>query len=299
MNKIHILTNYNKIVGNGNYLRCLEIKKNINKKFKSKIFKIDKLKDFKKEKINLANILLIDIPNLNNHLFKKIEDLKKKTIFLDYFGNRSVKNNILIFDHSLKKKRKFSLSNSIIRKELIKDNSLNKKGISLNKKVLNKKIVILLLLGSYDLKGYSKKVIDLLLNLDNKNINIELITKKKEDKIYFKKKIYRKIKLHFKKKNISKILSKADIVISNGGTSCLEGIYFKKIVIALGQNKKETIFAKYLKSKNYIFGDRLQDIHKLLSKNIKDVKHKLKFPKLGNGINVINNLLNNYAKNKN
>jgi len=289
---VYILTNYNKILGNGNYLRCLEIKKNISKNFKTKLLKIDDKINFKKEKINTANCFIIDIPNLSSSLLEKLKKFKKENIFIDYFGNAKVKNNILIYNHSIKK-RTFSLSNSIIREEFFKYAKI----IRQRKKL---RINVVIILGSYDLKKYNQKVVNLLIKNSDVKLNIELITKNIKDKIFFEKKRYKqKIKIHFDKKNIAKIIHQSQIVISNGGTSCLEALYLKKIVIALGQNEQEKTFVRYLKSKNYIYGVNLSDITNLLRTNIDDVKAKLKFANVGNGINKITKLLKKYESYQN
>ena len=63
---------------------------------------------------------------------------------MDYNGSIKIKNNLLIFNHS-KILRKYSLSNSILRKEILQT--------SLKDSKISKIKIITLLLGSYDLNA--------------------------------------------------------------------------------------------------------------------------------------------------
>ena len=49
------------------------------------------------------------------------------------------------------------------------------------------------------------------------------------DVSYLKNTHYKNLKIYYDKKNIANIINKSDILVSNGGTSCLEGYILKRL----------------------------------------------------------------------
>jgi hypothetical protein len=224
MLKIAIVTDVYKGSGLGNYYRSRELffffKK---KKIKTDFFLYSQFLNNK----NFYPIVIIDLP-LRPYNLNFLLNYNKSLIFsLDHNQKYIVDANISIFKKSFYARKNFvNLKYSIIRKEFQKYKS------NFNKDLL------FICIGSSDLK---------------------------KKRFFIKKKYAKYFKKIFLSKIISKKLSKnyayqsefiinmknCSLGISNGGTTLLELIFFKKIIIVYPQNDAENKFALFLKKKGF------------------------------------------------
>jgi len=153
---------------------------------------------------------------------------QKSLVFsLDHNQKCKVDANISIFKDSPYALKNFvNLKYSIIRREF------------LNHKISFDKDLLFISIGSSDIR------------------NKRLFLKKKYSK-YFKKVFLSKIvskkseRYYNNQRNFISNMKNCSVGISNGGTTLLELIYFKKIVIVYPQNISEKKFASFLKKKGF------------------------------------------------
>ncbi len=223
--KILIITDQFFNSGNGNFIRSKELYSKLKLLYtcKLKIFK-----NLKKKEIYKYDLIILDLPRR----YYKLDFLKKYKgiiLSLDHHLKFKVFLNISLF-----KKSNYALYNkcdlkfSIIRDEI--------------KKIRTNKVknLIFISIGSTDILNNRYKIFNIL----KKNFNKIFLSKK----IQNNKKIF---KLH-NKKFIYK-MKECNLGISNGGTTMLELIYLKKIVIAVPQTEDEQNFIKHVKKKYKVF----------------------------------------------
>jgi hypothetical protein len=224
MLKIAIVTDVYKGSGLGNYYRSRELyfffKK---KKLKTDFFLYSKFLN----NINFYQIIIIDLP-LKTYNLNFLSNYQKSLVFsLDHNQKYIVDANISIFKKSSYARINFiNLKYSIIRKEF----QIYKPNFDNN--------LLFICIGSSDLKEkrfflkkkYSKYF---------RNVFLSKIISKKSSQNY---KIQQQF--IFNMKNCS-------LGISNGGTTLLELIYYKKIIIVYPQNSAEKKFAFFLKRKGF------------------------------------------------
>lgn len=248
MLKIAIVTDVYKGSGLGNYYRSKELYFFFRKKkFKTDFFLYSK---FLKNK-NFYQIIIIDLP-LKTYNLNFLSNFQKSLIFsLDHNQKYIVDANISIFKKSYYARKNFiNLKYSIIRKEF----QIYKPDFDNN--------LLFICIGSSDLK----------------------------QKRFFLKKKYSK---YFRKVFLSKIMSKklsqnhnlrkqfifnmknCSLGISNGGTTLLELIYYKKIIIVYPQNSVEKKFALFLKRKGFKIFINPKNINHIFLKKILNEKQKL------------------------
>lgn len=248
MLKIAIVTDIYKGSGLGNYYRSRELyfflKK---KKLKTDFFLYSKFLNNK----NFYQIIIIDLP-LKTYNLNFLSNYQKSLVFsLDHNQKYIVDANISIFKKSSYARKNFvNIKYSIIRKEFQKYKANFEDNL------------LFICIGSSDLK----------------------------EKRFFLKKKYSK---YFRKVFLSKIISKklsqnhklkqqfifnmknCSLGISNGGTTLLELIYYKKIIIVYPQNNAEKKFVLYLKSKGFKIFINPRKINYIFLKKILNYKQKI------------------------
>lgn len=224
MLKIAIVTDVYKGSGLGNYYRSRELyfflKK---KKLKTDFFLYSEFLNNK----NFYQIIIIDLP-LKVYNLNFLSNCHKSLLFsLDHNQKYIVDANISIFKKSFYARKNFvDLKYSIIRKEFQ------------NHQANFDKDLLFICIGSSDLK---KKRSFLKKNYSKyfKKVFLSKIISNK-----LSKKIINQKEFIFNMKNCS-------LGISNGGTTLLELIYFKKVIIVYPQNTVEKKFAFFLKRKGF------------------------------------------------
>lgn len=247
MLKIAIVTDVYKGSGLGNYYRSKELyfflKK---KKLKTNFFLYSKFLNNK----NFYQIIIIDLP-LKTYNLNFLSNYQKSLIFsLDHNQKYIVDANISIFKKSSYARKNFiNLKYSIIRKEFQ------------NYKANFDKDLLFISIGSSDLK---KKRFFLKKNYSKyfKKVFLSKIISNKLSKNYIHQKEF-----IFNMKNCS-------LGISNGGTTLLELIYFKKVIIVYPQNSAERKFAFFLKRKGFKIFINPKKINYNFLKKILKVKQK-------------------------
>ena len=225
-NDILILTDYTKNSGLGNYFRS----KFIFSILKKKSLKVD-FEIFSKfhNSTRKYDIIVLDLPNLKYNIAKIVKTFSKtntKVISLDYNFKEKIDCNIALF-----LKNRFAIKNYVNLKYCIIRNEFHKLQSKKNDNIFFMSI------GSSD--------------INKKKTKLAKIFKKYYKDIYTSPNInnknnYRKQKIFLKK------MSSCDLAASNGGTTLLELLYFKKIVFVYPQNNLELKFAKFLKKKGFI-----------------------------------------------
>jgi len=233
--------------GLGNYHRSRELffflKK---KKLKTDFFLYNKFLSSK----NFYNVIIIDLPLRSYNLDILSKYRNSFILSLDHNQKYKVDANISIFKKSSYAIKNFvNLKYSIIRREFKKYEA------SFNRNLL------FISIGSSDIR------------------NKRFYLKKKYSK-YFKKVFLSETttkKLVRKYNNQKKFISNMKnclLGISNGGTTLLELIYFKKIVIVYPQNSSEKKFAYFLKRKGFKIFINPRKIDRNFLKKILNYKQK-------------------------
>jgi hypothetical protein len=246
MLKIAIITDVYKGSGLGNYYRSRELYFFLKKKLKTNFFLYSKFLNNK----NFYQIIIIDLP-LKIYNLNFLSNYKKSLIFsLDHNQKYIVDANISIFKKSFYARENFvDLKYSIIRKEFQ------------NYKVNFDKDLLFISIGSSDLK---KKRFLIKKNYSQyfKKVFLSKIISNKLSKNYIHQKEF-----IFNMKNCS-------LGISNGGTTLLELIYFKKVIIVYPQNSAEKRFAFFLKRKGFKIFINPKKINYVFIKKILKAKQK-------------------------
>ena len=248
----------------GHLFRSIQIYEKLKKK--EVIFLINKDKKseeiLKSKKINFKTISKFNQKNL----LDKIKRIRPKKIFLDTydfadnnFTNSLKKLNIkviLIDDFPQKKISADVIYNySIIKK--LKKKYFNydkiffgpKYLIPFNKKKVFKKKEVLISLGGSDIKNYSEKIVDIILQI--KTIHkVRLILgpgnmKKKYQRM--KKKYNKSCEINYNVKNLEKEISKSSIFITSAGYTMYKAMYLNKICIVIPTSPHEKKISKIVK----------------------------------------------------
>jgi hypothetical protein len=224
MLRIAVVTDVYKGSGLGNYQRSRELffflKK---KKLKADFFLYPKFFTNK----NYYNIIIIDLP-LKFYNLKFLSKYHKSIILsLDHKQKYKVDANISIF-----KKSSYAIKNFVNLKYCIIRREFQKYKTSFDKNLL------LISIGSSDIR--------------NKRIYLKKKYSKYFKSVFISKIISRKLSRNYNnQKSFIINMKNCSLGISNGGTTLLELIYFKKVVIVYPQNSSERKFALFLKKKGF------------------------------------------------
>jgi len=247
---IAIITDINRSSGLGNFYRSKELFIFLNKKVKTKFFLI---KDFKKN-FYLYDYLILDLPNKKYNL-KFLDKYKKygsRICSLDHNQRYLVDVNISLYKKSLFAKNNLvDLKYCIIRKEFH------------SKKITSDKNLMFISIGSSDLNNISKYIKNKFLKFFNK--------------IYLSSKVKKNNNLKNSKINQKKFINNMKncaLAVSNGGTTLLELLYFKKIVIVYPQNLHEKNFFSFLKKKRFKIFINIKNINTSIVKKLLSLKQK-------------------------
>ena len=93
--------------------------------------------------------------------------------------------------------------------------------------------------------------------------------------------------------NFAKILSRSEVIITNGGGTMFESIFLKKITIALPQTAQEMNISKYALNYGSIFGIGLKSINEIDELKIKNFSFPNKDLVDGRGANRIFKIIDN------
>jgi spore coat polysaccharide biosynthesis predicted glycosyltransferase SpsG len=268
MLRIAVITDLYKGSGLGNYRRSRELffflKK---KKFKTTFFLYRKFLSNK----NFYNVIIIDLP-LKPYNLKFLSKYPNSLILsLDHNQKYRVDANISIFKKSSFAKKNFvNLKYSIIRREF-----------QSYKPSFNKDLLFISI-GSSDIK--------------NKRFFLQKKYLQYFKKIFLSDIISRKFFRNYQtQKNFISNMKNCYLGISNGGTTLLELIYFKKIVIVYPQNISEKKFASFLKRNGFkIFINPKKIDHNFLKKilNYKQKRGKIDNKGVYRIWSIINKLCN-------
>ena len=215
-----------------------------------------KTKDYSKIEIKIinqfkSNLLIID----------RWGDIKKSSI-IDLKKNHK---KILLIDDSSKYRRLADLSinplkifvkntkNSFIGHKFNILPSFNKK-IKFFKKTNNN--LIFLSFGGFDRNNLTEKVIN---HLSAKKLNIKFLV---QEKYRYLKKISKNL-IFYKPEKYYDNLSRSDIVISAGGMSMIDSIYFKKKTICISQYRHQLKNINILEKKKAIYKLNIKNLSKL------------------------------------
>lgn len=224
MLKIAVVTDVYKGSGLGNYLRSRELFFFLKeKKLSVNFFLYLKFLSNK----NSYDIIIIDLPLKAYNLKFLSKYSNSLLVSLDHYQKYKVDANISIFKKSSYAKKNFvNLKYSIIRGEFK------------NYKASLLENLLFISIGSSDIK--------------NKRIFLKKKYSKFFKKIFLSEIISRKLdKSYNNQKNFILNMKNCLLGISNAGTTLLELIYFKKIVIVYPQNSSEKKFAFFLKRNGF------------------------------------------------
>lgn len=247
MLRIAIVSDVYKGSGLGNYHRSRELffflKK---KKLKTDFFLYNKFLSSK----NFYNVIIIDLP-LRSYNLNILSKYRNSFILsLDHNQKYKVDANISIF-----KKSSYAIKNFVDLKYSIIRREFKKYEASFNRNLL------FISIGSSDIR--------------NKRFYLKEKYSKYFKKVFLSETTTKKLVRNYnnQKKFISN-MKNCLLGISNGGTTLLELIYFKKIVIVYPQNSSEKKFAYFLKRKGFKIFINPRKIDRNFLKKILNYKQK-------------------------
>jgi spore coat polysaccharide biosynthesis predicted glycosyltransferase SpsG len=258
LSKILIITERNKISGDGHFYRMWDFYKFLNKKNDVSFFLYSKKKKLPIQKIDKVLIDLFKNP-------EKIADFYKnrgiKVLTFENFFNAKYDVNISVYDHAKKIKgnRKSGLKYCLIREKIFK---LIKKNLK----------YIFVCLGNSEKIKQTRYILNI---LKNQNNEVKIISNFQEILSFEYKK--NKNIIFYQKTNFLRLFKNCDWAILNGGLTLIESIFMRKPALSIPQSKYELVFSKFLLKNFYILGVGLKSLnfkHELISKirvNIKNV----------------------------
>lgn len=287
---IKILCEANKKIGFGHLKRSLNLYKYIKPFFPYTFIQgVDNQteKFLPKQKYNSNNFkdVKINIIDIKSDLKDIINQNKKNKIIsitLDYFGKHTPDYNIIIFKHKkfLSFKQSFvGLKYSIIRNDFL---NLNKKKYPI--KINN----ITIVMGGSDISNSSYSIA---LELSDLGFDVKIIY----GPLYKKRIKSNLFKILYNPKNYKEVISKSDMLITNGGGCMLEGIFLNIPIIAIPQSKEEKNLVNHLLKNKAIISDNINFLYSYKKNSI--IKKKLNFKIIdGLGMNRITNILTRISK---
>jgi len=250
LSKILIITERNKLSGDGHFYRMKDFYKFLQKKKDVSFFLYSKQRKLPSKKINKVLIDLFKNP-------KEIVDFYKnkgiKVLTFENFFNSKYDVNISVYDHAKKIKgnRKSGLKYSLIRENILK---LKKKNLK----------YIFVCLGNSEKIKETKYILNTFKNQNNEIKIISLFQGILSNEFKKNKNI-----IFYQKRNFLRLFKNCDWAILNGGLTLIESIFMKKPALSIPQSKYELVFSKFLLSKAYILGVGLKSLNfklKLISK---------------------------------
>lgn len=285
--KILILTHTNKKIGRGNYVRsknlCLYLKMKkisfdlIVNKTENEIIKLI-------YKINY-NLIMIDT-NQFKIPFLKLLISRFTVICFDNLQKIKPHYNILIHEHFktyVQVEKFIGIKFINLRKQII-DNKPKMK-------VKNFKKEVLICLGSGDIKNQGIKIAKYMLK---NGFFVTLIRGKYNDSLDLHQ--YKNLNIKINIKNIQSYFKKFNFVITNGGTTLFENLYYRNQVYVLPQTKHEFVIGNSFLKKKQILGMGFINFYKFNIKKYPNFyvrKNKIDGKGSNRIINTIENILIN------
>jgi|TARA_A100001015_G_scaffold292082_1_gene367004 spore coat polysaccharide biosynthesis predicted glycosyltransferase SpsG len=224
-----------------------------------------------------ADLVIIDSNNYEkNKLFKKLREKKKTLITLDCFGSEVPDINIVVYAHHNVKainEKYIGFKYIILRREFLK---LKKNKIQEN--------TALICIGGGDILSQSEAAASI---LHSKGFKVTIISGPTNNS---KSTRFNTLANPI---NFAKILSRSEVIITNGGGTMFESIFLKKITIALPQTNLEMNIANYALKYGSIFGIGLKSINEIDEFKIKNFSFPSKNLIDGKGVSRIFKIINN------
>ena len=224
-----------------------------------------------------ADLVIIDLNNYEkNKLFKKLREKKKTLITLDCFGSEVPDINIVVYAHHNVKainKKYIGFKYIIIRSEFLK--------LKKNKTQGN---TALICIGGGDILSQSESAATI---LHSKGFKVTIISGPTNNS---KSNRFNTLTSPI---NFAKILSRAEVIITNGGGTMFESIFLNKITIALPQTELEMNIATYALKYGSIFGIGLKSINEIDKFKIKNFSFPIKRLIDGKGVGRIFKIIKN------
>ena len=190
--------------------------------------------------------LILDLPR-SSQILDRFTHINRKLCFgLDWYGDKDVDINICVFEPTKASAKLFvasGLQYSIIRMGI--------RDVKENIPLPNSALISL---GGGDLLGQSYSALTALADKFNCTVVSGIYADNSSKNTDMSNPLV-------DPDNFPLLLSRSEIVISNGGGTLLESIFLNKTVIPLPQTELETLFCKFLLKNKYIFNIGVENLY--------------------------------------